>query len=75
MEGFLKLVEPFLSNPAAYTVLLAGVWFHQWHEWKKERSRLHERMKDKDEQLGEFTRTFDKLAHALDLLRERLRHD
>lgn len=74
MDGFLKLVEPILSNPSSYIVLLAGVWFHQWRDWQKERARLHERLRDKDAQLGEFTRTFDKLAHAIELLKERLKH-
>ena len=75
MDGFFTLIEPILTNPAGYLVVLAGVWFHQWQEWKKEAARLHERLNKKDEQLGEFVRTFDKLAHALDLLRERLRYD
>ena len=74
MDGFLKLVEPILTNPGGYLMLLAGVWFHQWRDWQRERGRLHDRLRDKDAQLGEFIRTFDKLSHALDLLRERLKN-
>ena len=74
MEGLVKLLEPIISNPGAYLLLIVGIWFKQWADQNKEHQRLHDRLKEKDAQLGEFVRTFDQLAHAIDLLKERLRN-
>lgn len=68
----MDLVLKALSQ-APLVAIIAYIWWTARQDALQENRRLQERIKEKDAQLGEFARTFDRLSLSLELIKERLR--
>lgn len=68
MEFILKALAQ-----APLVAVLVYMYFQARKDYVAEIKRLQERVHEKDEQLGEFTRAFDKLSLSLELIKDRLR--
>lgn len=58
---------------APLVAILAYIWYTTRRDMMMELKRLQERVKEKDEQLREFTKVFDRLSVTLELIKDRLR--
>jgi len=57
---------------APLVAIIAYIWWKGRNDCLMELKRLHDRVKEKDSQLGQFADTFDKLALSLELIKDRL---
>lgn len=60
-------------SQAPLVAVIAFIWWQNRKDFLVEIERLQDRVHDKDEQIKEFTRVFDRLAFSLELLKDRLR--
>lgn len=57
---------------APLVAIIAYIWWSSRKDYLTEIKRLQERIAEKDEQLGKFSDTFDRLGFALELIKDRL---
>jgi len=60
-------------SQAPLVAVMVWIWWTGRKDSLKEIRRLQERVRDKDDQLGEFAKTFDRLSGTLALIKDRLR--
>lgn len=68
----MELLITTLSQ-APLVALMAYLWWRSYTDATKELDRLRRRVEEKDEQLREFIRVFDKMTITLELIKDRLR--
>ena len=68
----MQLLLEVLSQ-APLVALMAYLWWRSYTDTTKELERLRARVQEKDEQLREFVRVFDKMTITLELIKDRLR--
>jgi len=52
--------------------MMAYLWWRSYTDATKELTRLQERVKEKDQQISEFIRVFDKMTITLELIKDRV---
>ncbi len=60
-------------SQAPLVAVIAYIWWASRKDSLDEMRRLQARIKEKDAQLGEFAKAFDKLSVMLELIKDRLR--
>ena len=59
-------------SQAPLVTIIAFIWWQNRRDFIEENKRLQSRVKDKDEQIVEFAKVFDRLSVALELIKDRL---
>jgi hypothetical protein len=67
----MQLLVEVLSQ-APLVALMAYLWWRSYTDAAKELDRLRRRVEEKDEQLREFIRVFDKMTITLELIKDRV---
>lgn len=67
----MQLLIDVLSQ-APLVALMAYLWWRSYTDATKELDRLRRRVEEKDAQLKEFIRVFDKMTITLELIKDRV---
>ena len=69
----MQLLIEVLSQ-APLVALMAFLWWRSYQDCHNELDRLRDRVSEKDGQLREFIRVFDKMTITLELIKDRVGH-